>query len=87
MSTTQSTQVSPRWMTVDQTAIYLGLSKATIYQYVSERRIPHYKIPTSTHLRFDKSQINEWVENGGVPTIDEALAKIGGDIHGVSEKT
>ena len=87
MSATQTSQESPGWMTVDQTANYLGLSRATIYQYVSDRRIPHFKIPTSNQVRFDKGQIDQWMINGGVPTIDEALAQIGGDHHGVSEKT
>lgn len=37
-----------------------GLSKQTIYQYTSEKRIPHYKF--GRLLRFDESAIIEWLQ-------------------------
>lgn len=50
--------LAPRWLTVDATAEYIGLSPATIYTYVSERRIPHVKIPKSNQVRFDRQKID-----------------------------
>lgn len=62
-----------RWMTVEETAQYLGLSKATIYQYVCERRIPYVKIPKSNQVRFDRELIDMWMESGRMETIAEVL--------------
>ena len=64
---------SEPWMTVDETAMYLGLSRATIYQYVNERRIPFVKIPKSNQVRFSRAQIDEWMAEGYVATVTEAL--------------
>lgn len=62
-----------RWMNVEQAARYLGLARATIYEYVSSRRIPFVKIPKSSQVRFDREQLDEWMRSGTVQTIEEAL--------------
>ena len=49
------------WMTPDQLALYLGLSVQTIYQYVSNRKIPFYKIPGSSKLLFHKQEVDGWI--------------------------
>lgn len=64
---------SPRWMTVEETAHYLGLSKATIYQYVCERRIPYVKIPKSNQVRFDRELVDVWMASGQVKTLHQTL--------------
>ena len=53
---------SRNWFSVNQLADYLGLSKNTIYQYVSRKQIPFHKIPNSTKLIFKRIEIDGWIE-------------------------
>lgn len=46
-------------MTVEETAVRLGLSKVTIYKYVARNKIPYYRI--SNRLRFSRREIDEWL--------------------------
>lgn len=69
-------------MTVGEVAQYLGLSKATIYQYVCERRIPYVKIPKSNQVRFDRERIDDWMTSGQIRTIHETLFPEGGEERG-----
>jgi len=39
---------------------YLGLPKATIYAWTSQRRIPHLKI--GKRLKFDIIEIEKWLK-------------------------
>ena len=78
--------VTHRWMNVSQVAEYLGLSRATVYEYVSNRRIPFVKIPKSNQVRFNPDSIDSWMSSGGVPTIEEALSQIGDDKNGSPTK-
>ncbi len=55
------------WMTTEKVAEYVGFCKATIYEYVSARSIPFYKI--GGQLRFDPDQIDEWIEKQRVPEL------------------
>jgi excisionase family DNA binding protein len=71
MNTAQN--ASESWMTVDQVADYLSLSRSTIYQYVNEHRIPFVRIPTSNQVRFRRDQVDDWLENGYVATVTETL--------------
>ena len=47
-------------MAVKEVAEYLGISKATVYQYASSRRLPFVKL--GTRLLFRVDEIDEWVE-------------------------
>lgn len=80
MKESQNIVIEPRWMTADEVARYLGLSRATIYEYVSSRKIPFVKVPKSNQVRFDRGQIDEWMLRGAVLTIEEALK--GGEQNG-----
>jgi len=65
------------WMTVAETAQYLGLSIHTVYQRIAKRRIPHHKMPGSNLVRFSQVEVDEWMQSGAVETISQALK--GGD--------
>jgi len=69
------TMETKKWLNVDSIAQYLGVSKRTIYQYVADRKIPHVKIPKSNQVRFNPEEIDDWMLQGKVETIDEALSK------------
>ena len=48
---------------------YLYMTKSTIYKMTSDRRIPHYK--RSKLLYFKKEEIDQWVMEVPVKTMDE----------------
>ena len=69
----QSIDTSSRtWLTPDQLARYTGLSVHTIYQYVSNRKIPFHKIPGSSKLLFHKDEIDLWIQ-GDVDVKDDRI--------------
>ena len=52
---------SHTWFTPEQLAHYLGLSVHTIYQYVSDDKIPFHKIPGSSRLLFHRDEVDCWI--------------------------
>ncbi len=52
-----------RWSSVSEIAAYLGVSKDTIYTWLSQKRIPAYRV--GKLWKFQVSEINEWVRSGG----------------------
>ncbi|MBF9018633.1 MULTISPECIES: helix-turn-helix domain-containing protein [unclassified Oceanispirochaeta] len=48
-------------LTILETSEYLNLSKATLYKYTSEARIPHYKI--GSRILFNVAELDEWLED------------------------
>jgi len=48
---------------------YLHMTKSTIYKMTSDRRIPHFK--RSKFLYFNKEEIDQWVMEVPVKTMDE----------------
>ncbi len=65
-----------QWISVKEVADYMGLKPATVYQYVSERRIPFHKVPGSSLVRFKVSEIDEWMASGRVETKEEYLTRL-----------
>ena len=61
--------IAPRWLTVDQAAMYTGYAKGTLYHMVSERRIPFVKKRRS--LRFDRQRLDDWMEKDIVRSVDD----------------
>ena len=49
-----------KWMTVDDVAEYLQVSKESIYKLAQRRKIPAAKI--LSQWRFRKADIDKWVE-------------------------
>ena len=47
-------------LTVEETAMYLGLSKGTLYNWAHQRRLPFVKM--GWLIRFDKNEIDQWIE-------------------------
>lgn len=55
-------------MTIDDTSLFTGLSKARLYTLVSKREIPHYK---NGKLYFVRSEIEQWMTRYKVATNEE----------------
>ncbi len=52
-----------RWLSVDEIAGYLGVSKDTIYCWVSNKGMPGHKV--GRFWKFKQEEIDEWVRAGG----------------------
>lgn len=47
-------------MTIDDLAVYLKLSKSTLYKLCSEGKVPGQKV--GRHWRFHKDMIDSWLK-------------------------
>lgn len=48
-------------MNIQQASQYLGVSPDTLYKYVSEEKIPAFKL--GNRWKFKKSLLDRWMEN------------------------
>lgn len=61
-----------RWLSVDEMAEYLGVSKDTVYAWVTTKAMPGYKV--GRFWKFKKSEVDAWVRAGGAAsTSDETI--------------
>ena len=54
---------SERWLSVEEIAKHLGVSKETIYRWVEKGKIPSHKV--GRQWKFKVSEVDEWVVSGG----------------------
>jgi excisionase family DNA binding protein len=52
-----------RWLSVEEIAQYLGISKDTVYTWINKKKMPAHKI--GRLWKFKKGQVDAWVEAGG----------------------
>jgi excisionase family DNA binding protein len=50
-------------MTIDELADYLGESKRTIYRYIQSGDCPPYIRITKKNIKFDKRDVDAWLES------------------------
>lgn len=60
-------------LTLEETMIYTGCARTTIYRLTSAKEIPHYKLGQA--LRFKKSELDEWLTRNKVATAKEIESK------------
>ena len=65
-------------LTVDELAFQLKLAKQTIRRYVLEKSIPFLKIRKA--VRFRPSEIDRWVDSGGISAGIESKADLAEDL-------
>ena len=53
-------------MDIRAASVYLGVSKATLYKYVSEAKIPAFKM--GNRWRFKKTLLDRWMESQSAPS-------------------
>ena len=56
--------IARRLLDIREVATYTGLSTHTLYNMVSQRRIPYVKLGGA--LRFDKAKVDDWIKNHSV---------------------
>jgi len=52
-----------RWLSVDEIAEYLGVSKDTVYGWINSRGMPAHRV--GKLWKFKKADIDDWVKSGG----------------------
>ena len=61
--------MSDRWLSVEEIAAHLGVSKDTIYAWITKKHMPAHRV--GRLWKFQKSEIDDWVKAGGVGEIPE----------------
>jgi excisionase family DNA binding protein len=65
-----------RWLSVDDIATHLGVSKDTVYTWLTTKGMPGHKV--GRLWRFKKDEVDEWVKAGGASS-DQANPRRGAD--------
>jgi excisionase family DNA binding protein len=52
-----------RWLSVEDIAAHLGISKETVYRWLEKRRIPAHRV--GKLWKFKTSEVDRWVMDGG----------------------
>ena len=58
-------------LTLEDVSLLTGLSKSHLYKLTCNHQIPHYK-PNGKQPYFDRAEIEAWMKQGKVSTIDES---------------
>jgi excisionase family DNA binding protein len=57
--------------TVSEVCSYTGFEKSYIYKLTSTKKIPHFKSPGGKNVFFKREEINDWLTQIRVKTVDE----------------
>ncbi len=52
-----------RWLSVDEIAEYLGVSKDTVYAWVTRKDMPGHRV--GRFWKFKRAEVDDWVRAGG----------------------
>lgn len=52
------------WLTPEEAAAYLGISKSRVYQYVREGTMPAHYLPHSNLIRMYREELDTWIRAG-----------------------
>lgn len=66
---------------LEEASLFTGFSKGHLYRLTSERNIPHYK--KSRKLYFKKSELEEWMLEDKVQTMDDINSQAANYIVGI----
>ncbi|GBQ80072.1 hypothetical protein AA13595_0213 [Gluconacetobacter johannae DSM 13595] len=75
--------MSGRWMSVEEMAGYLGVSKDTIYGWIAKREMPAHKV--GRLWKFKSDEVDSWVRAGKAS--DEDNDQSVGDAQGSEKRT
>ncbi|WP_175983516.1 methylation-associated defense system helix-turn-helix domain-containing protein MAD1 [Burkholderia vietnamiensis] len=60
--------MSDRWLSVEEIAEYLGVSKDTVYAWISKRSMPAHRV--GKLWKFKADEVDRWVRSGGAADVD-----------------
>ena len=55
--------MSDRWLSVEEIAEHLGVSKDTVYAWISKKSMPGHRV--GRLWKFQKTEVDQWVKAGG----------------------
>ncbi|MDT4862031.1 excise: DNA binding domain, excisionase family [compost metagenome] len=58
-----SRDMTDRWLSVEEIAAYLGVSRDTVYAWINKRNMPAHRI--GRFWKFRSDEVDEWVRSGG----------------------
>ncbi|AYF43706.1 hypothetical protein BALOs_0695 [Halobacteriovorax sp. BALOs_7] len=56
-------EVTDRWLSVQEIAQYLGISKETVYRWLEKGKIPSHRV--GKLWKFKATEVDDWIVNGG----------------------
>ena len=59
-----------RWMTVDEASKYLRVTKATLYNYMRDGKLPFYYLAGTRHRRVKRGDVDALLVHGKAEDID-----------------
>lgn len=51
-----------RWLSVEEIATHLGISKETVYRWLEREKIPAHRV--GRLWKFKASEVDQWIKNG-----------------------
>lgn len=51
------------WLSADDIAAHLGITKDTVYTWITDKRMPAHKV--GRLWKFQTSEVDKWVRSGG----------------------
>jgi len=66
-----------RWLSVDDIAEYLGVTRDTIYTWVASKGMPGHKV--GRYWRFKSDEVDAWVRAGSASSAPIRRARTEGD--------
>lgn len=60
-----------RWLSVEEIAKHLGVSKETVYRWLEKQKVPAHRI--GKLWKFKPSEVDQWVVSGGATDKTEKL--------------
>ncbi|MDN5757278.1 MAG: helix-turn-helix domain-containing protein [Tomitella sp.] len=61
--------MSEPWSSADDIAAHLGVTKDTVYSWISDKAMPAHKV--GRLWKFQTSEVDEWVRGGGAAATEE----------------
>ncbi len=58
--------MSEPWLSADDIAAHLGVTKETVYVWIADKGMPAHKV--GRLWKFQTSEVDEWVRRGGAST-------------------
>lgn len=62
-----------RWLSVEEIARYLGVSKDTIYTWIDTKGMPAHRL--GRLWKFKREEVDDWVKSGGASDRQDVMAK------------
>jgi excisionase family DNA binding protein len=65
--------MSDRWLSADEIASYLGVTKDTVYTWVTSKGMPGHKV--GRFWKFKREEVDTWVRDGGAASSSDEVGE------------